>query len=116
MLGPDPEVNAAELSTLTTYDTGDVVACDFPLPDASPELVDPDNVLVSIEKDGVSVPLLRISDERQCGGELGWYYVAGPDAPELKRIALCPASCAAIVSGGYDALGVLMACNGVPSL
>ena len=41
--------------------------------------------------------------------ELGWYYVAGPDAPESKRIALCPASCAAIVSGGYEALEVLMA-------
>jgi von Willebrand factor type A domain len=91
---------------------GQVLDCDFAVPEAKPGL-DVDLSLINVNftpTGGMPSTLAQVGSETACADQPGWYY-DNPSAP--TRIVLCPTSCTTVTADGMAKLDILLGCSTV---
>jgi hypothetical protein len=98
-----------ELKTALGNIRGQVLDCDFPLPEPRPGVdVDPQLINVNYTPGGGTVgTLTQVAGAAQCSGSGSWYY-DDPSAP--TRIVLCPATCDTVTGDAGASLQILLGC------
>jgi hypothetical protein len=88
---------------------GEVLDCDFPMPEGKPGVVvDPELINVNYTPGGgQQTTLTQVANEAGCGAGQSWYYdnVANP-----TRIILCKNTCDVITADPMAALQILLGC------
>jgi len=89
---------------------GAILDCDFPMPDATGDLVvNPGLINVNYTpSSGTPATLVQVSGEPSCAGAEGWYY---DDIVNPSRIILCKSTCDAVTSDPMAKLDILLGCE-----
>jgi hypothetical protein len=124
---PDLDKIAAAGGTGMTYDVSSditlftqvinqirtgALGCEFTIPPAPGQMLDPDLVNFSYTPMGSGMPaeLPRARDVTQCGTGPGWYY---DNNLTPTKIILCPASCATVQADNGAKVDVLFGCESI---
>jgi len=91
---------------------GQLLDCDFPMPEPKPGVeVEPNFINVNYTPGGgAKATLTRLADESACAGASGWYY-DNPTTP--TRIILCPSTCDTVTADSMASLEILLGCRSV---
>lgn len=94
---------------------GQVLDCDFPMPEAQGNnVVDPALINVNFTAgSGAKSTLPQVADEGACSGASGWYY---DNALNPTRITLCKSTCDAVTADPMAALEILLGCQTVTEI
>ncbi|MDI3291686.1 vWA domain-containing protein [Polyangium sp. 15x6] len=85
---------------------GDVVACEFDLPNAG--LFDPSNATVTFTPtSGNAVTFAKVASQAACGN--GWYY---DNLQNPNKIFLCPTTCQTVLNSAGATIDVELGCPG----
>lgn len=88
---------------------GQVLDCDFPMPQPSgDQVVNPAEINVNFTpSSGMKSTLLQVANDAACAGSQGWYY---DNAIDPTRIILCKSTCDAVTTDPMASLEILLGC------
>jgi hypothetical protein len=84
---------------------GEVLGCEFPVPDPENGELNPNQVNIVLTSNGTDTQFSKVEDEDQCGDELSWYFASG------SSIELCPAACNVTLADPNASIGLVFGCN-----